>query len=133
MHPIAGPAVEHELALKLENIFIEKEDDDGAKQQLCILKSSAGTRTNLVDTRDRFGSISIHAVAMSQNGALAKFLCKHSAFCLDVPPDPSSISTREMIQQQTFSGTKSFFKAKFDADKGRIVVYLATSTALNKW
>jgi hypothetical protein len=38
-----------------------------------------------------------------------------------------------MIQQQTFSGTKSFFKSKFDAEKGRIVIYLATSTALNKW
>lgn len=55
-----------------------------------------GTRTNLVDTRDRLGSNSMHAVAMSQNEALAKFLCKHSATCLDVP-DSSGMSVRQMI------------------------------------
>jgi hypothetical protein len=50
VYPVAGLVVEHELLLKPENIFIEKERE-GFPHQICILASCADT-TNLVDTCD---------------------------------------------------------------------------------
>jgi len=104
VYPVAGSVVEHELSLKLENIFVEKEDDShGAAKQLSILKASQGTRLNLIDMRDRVGSISMHEVAMSQRDDVAKFLCKHSPTCLDVD-EGSGITIRQMMCS-VFPGT----------------------------
>ena len=96
VYPIAGSAVEHELSLKPENIFIEKKEGGSQQlQQISILESCADT-TNLVDTCDRLGSISMHEVAMSERDDVAKFLCKHSTTCLDVA-DGAGTSIRQMM------------------------------------
>jgi len=100
MYPSDGSVVNHELLLKPENIFIKKIDENnGAKRQICIINSSAGTVTNLIDMRDRLGSISMHEVAMSKRDDVAKFLCKHSTACLDVA-DGSGTSIRQMMCQR---------------------------------
>jgi len=96
MYPEAGSVVAHELSLKPVNIFVETKDDEGVEQQICILESPDGIRTNLIDNRDRLGSISMHEVAMSQREDVAKFLCKHSTTCLDVA-EGSGTSIRQMM------------------------------------
>jgi hypothetical protein len=95
-YPEAGSLVEQELGVKPENIFVEREDDEGVMQLICILESPDGTRTNLIDNRDRMGMISMHMVALIDRDDVAKFLCKHSTTCLDVA-DVSGITTRQWL------------------------------------
>ena len=63
---------------------------------MCILQECENI-TNLVDTRDRLGSISLYGVSMSEREDVAKFLCNHSDTCLDIV-EGSGISIRQLIR-----------------------------------
>jgi hypothetical protein len=94
VYPIAGSVVEHELSLKPENIFTEKQRE-GLPHQICIPANCADS-TDLIDTCDRNGAISLHEVMCSERDDLAKFLCKYSATCLDVT-GCASVTIRQMM------------------------------------
>ena len=75
------------------NVFIVPEGNLKS-DKMCILTSTL-TPENLVNVRDRVGSISLHEVVMSQRNDVAKFLLKKSIASLDVE-DCMGTSPRRM-------------------------------------
>lgn len=73
VYPAPGSPVDHELSIKLENVFVELPGVDGETQQVCILERCSAT-TNLVDVRDRLGSISLHEVVSFNIVTLASII-----------------------------------------------------------
>ena len=99
VYPVPGSVVEHELALKLENIFVQIGGKD-----VSILEKCANAK-NFVNIIDRLGSISLHEVAMSEREDVAKFLCNRSDTCLDVV-EGSGMSIRQLMMTSAITTGK---------------------------
>ncbi|CAB9507617.1 expressed unknown protein [Seminavis robusta] len=93
-HPLEEPT--KEMAVKPENVFLAKKNKK-KKQNVCITDKSLQA-TNLVDDRDRIGSISLHEVVISNRDDVALFLLTRSSTCLDVA-ECAGTSPRKMALQ----------------------------------
>lgn len=80
-----------EFSVKPENVFTFLQDKE---DKVCIFDKSLRP-TNLVDVRDRTGSISLHEVTMSKRNDVAKFLLDRSPTSLDVE-EYTGVSPRRM-------------------------------------
>ncbi|CAB9507611.1 expressed unknown protein [Seminavis robusta] len=94
-HPLNDP--KKEMAIRPDNIFVVSKCAGQQSRQVCILDKSLRAK-NLVEVQDRIGSISLHEVAMSSQGDVAKFLLHRSSNCLDIP-DLSGRSVRDMFMK----------------------------------